>query len=566
MKKKLITIIILLTSTICLAYDGDKKPLALTETTTVADADVFIIQKSAETTVKFVTAANLFATKIGTLTNLKWCTSDGTKISCTTDAPLVGADIGVSAQAWDADLDTWATLAPSLNAQSLVTAANYAAMRTLLDLEPGVDYQVYDADLDIWATLTPSVNAQSLVTAINYAAMRTLLNLVPGTDVQAYDADLAIWATVTPSANGQSLVGAANYGDMRTLLGLVIGTNVQAYDADLTTFAGITPSANIQTLLGSANYAEARTNLGLAIGTNVQAYDADLTTYAGITPSANAQTLLSQTFAQMLTSVGAQPLDSDLTTYSTITPSANAQSLLTQTYAQMLSSIGAQAADADLTTYAGITPSANVQTLLGSVDYAAFKTSLSLGNVTNTSDADKPVSTAQQTALDLKADLDSPVFTTAIKLPMGTGPTVSAAGNIAIDTTDDQLQYYGGAKRVIPYHQTKCGYFPDLVATDDNISLGMFDAAVTITGVACSFNGTGTTAATVTLENGSGTGMTITGTNPTCVANSSNSTFAAVTANNQLEIGQVIRFDVTNTPDPVTDDYTICVRYTNDAQ
>lgn len=43
-----------------------------------------------------------------------------------------------------------------------------------------------------------------------------------------------------------------------------------------------------------------------------------------------------------------------------------------------------QAYDADLTTYAGITPSANVQTLLGSADYSAFKTSLSLNNVENT--------------------------------------------------------------------------------------------------------------------------------------------------------------------------------------
>jgi hypothetical protein len=37
-----------------------------------------------------------------------------------------------------------------------------------------------------------------------------------------------------------------------------------------------------------------------------------------------------------------------------------------------------QAYDPDLTTYAGITPSSNVQTLLGSANYAAFRTSLSL--------------------------------------------------------------------------------------------------------------------------------------------------------------------------------------------
>ena len=40
--------------------------------------------------------------------------------------------------------------------------------------------------------------------------------------------------------------------------------------------------------------------------------------------------------------------------------------------------------DADLTTYAGITPSANVQTLFGAANYAAFKSSLSLGNVEDT--------------------------------------------------------------------------------------------------------------------------------------------------------------------------------------
>jgi hypothetical protein len=56
-----------------------------------------------------------------------------------------------------------------------------------------------------------------------------------------------------------------------------------------------------------------------------------------------------------------------------------------------------QAYDADLTTYAGITPSANVQTLLGSADFAAFKTSLSLNNVDNTSDATKNSATATLT-------------------------------------------------------------------------------------------------------------------------------------------------------------------------
>lgn len=42
---------------------------------------------------------------------------------------------------------------------------------------------------------------------------------------------------------------------------------------------------------------------------------------------------------------------------------------------------------------------------------ATMRTNLGLGNVNNTSDANKPVSTAQQTALDLKANLAAPTFT-----------------------------------------------------------------------------------------------------------------------------------------------------------
>jgi hypothetical protein len=45
------------------------------------------------------------------------------------------------------------------------------------------------------------------------------------------------------------------------------------------------------------------------------------------------------------------------------------------------------------------------------------KSDLSLNNVDNTSDANKPVSTAQQTALDLKANLASPTFTGTVTIP-----------------------------------------------------------------------------------------------------------------------------------------------------
>lgn len=54
----------------------------------------------------------------------------------------------------DADLQTWAGVTPSANGQSLVSAANYAAMRALLDVEAGTDfYSIAAADAAIAAVI-----------------------------------------------------------------------------------------------------------------------------------------------------------------------------------------------------------------------------------------------------------------------------------------------------------------------------------------------------------------------------------------------------------------------------
>lgn len=49
-------------------------------------------------------------------------------------------------------------------------------------------------------------------------------------------------------------------------------------------------------------------------------------------------------------------------------------------------------------------------------DPATSRTNIGLGNVDNTSDADKPVSTSQQVALDLKADILDPIFSNDIEV------------------------------------------------------------------------------------------------------------------------------------------------------
>ncbi len=73
-----------------------------------------------------------------------------------------------------------------------------------------------------------------------------------------------------------------------------IGITLEAWSANLDSWSAIVPSTK-------------------------QAASANLTTYAGITPSANAQTLLGDTFAQMLTAIGAQPSGSYQASNATLT-------------------------------------------------------------------------------------------------------------------------------------------------------------------------------------------------------------------------------------------------------
>ncbi len=163
----------------------------------------------------------------------------------------------------------------------------------------------------------------------------------------------------------------------------------------------------------------------------------------------------------------------------------------------------------------------------------------------------------------LPASMADKVMTGSLALPQGTAPTVDAAGEAAVDTTDDQFIYYGAAKRVLPYERTICAVIENLAAADDSFAFYMANDAITVTGVGCNCRGTCTTAATFTLEDRGGNAMTITGTNPTC-ATTGAATFAAVTTANQLTAGEMVAFDVTNAVSPETDEYSLCITYTMD--
>lgn len=121
---------------------------------------------------KPTTIADYGITDFNSLGDARWEPVDATI--------LKDADIGSTVQAYDAQLDTWAGLTPSANAQSLVTSANYAAMRGLLDLEAGTDFysvsganaafQPIDADLTTIAGLTATTDNFMVATANAWAS------------------------------------------------------------------------------------------------------------------------------------------------------------------------------------------------------------------------------------------------------------------------------------------------------------------------------------------------------------------------------------------------------------
>lgn len=97
---------------------------------------------------------------------------------------ITGMVIGTNVQAYSANLAEWSGINPSANGGSLVAAADYPAMRALLDLEAGTDflspsaiasaYQPLDSDLTAIAALSTTAAGLTSLTFADPGADRVL--------------------------------------------------------------------------------------------------------------------------------------------------------------------------------------------------------------------------------------------------------------------------------------------------------------------------------------------------------------------------------------------------------
>ena len=155
------------------------------------------------------------------------------------------------------------------------------------------------------------------------------------------------------------------------------------------------------------------------------------------------------------------------------------------------------------------------------------------------------------------------------RLPYGATQTSNDNGEILVDSTDNQFVFRSNAAdRVLFGELLACNVRDNLDGTDDRPVFSP-NENVTLLRAWCTCTGTcSPTIATITLENARNGGVDSLhgGASITCIADTGAVTATTVNSDNTVSGLTLVRYDVTNTPDPATDEYTVCFAYSIDRQ
>jgi hypothetical protein len=211
-----------------------------------------------------------------------------------------------------------------------------------------------------------------------------------------------------------------------------VDTAVDSHEAKTLNVHGIADTAQLETLTGAQTKATAAQSAAELTASNaLTAHNNDTTDVHGI---ADTSVLATQT--NISTAITAHNNDTtdvhgiaDTAALATTAATASAIGTAVSNHTAVTTNVHGIADTAALATktYAD----SAVTTAVG----ALTKSSVGLANVDNTSDANKPVSTATQTALDLKAPLADPTFTGTVS-----GVTKTHVGLGNVDNTADSAK------------------------------------------------------------------------------------------------------------------------------
>lgn len=363
-------------------------------------------------------------------------------VNASTARTNLGLAIGTNVEAHDADLTAFAGLSPSnddivqrkAGAWTNRTIAQFKSDLSLSGTNTGdqtlgsLGAAASGANTDITSILLNqtglvikgvSSNALTIKPNETLSAARTL-NLIVN------DVSRTIDLSGNLTVSGAATVSGTNTGD-QTLGSL--GAAASGANTDITSV--LLNQTGLVVKGASSNALTIKPNETLSVGRTLNIVTGDASRTLTFTADASVGG----------TNTGDQDLSGLVPTTRTVNGHAlSANVSITPTDLSLIIGTDVEAHDADLTAIAGLSPTNDdvIQRKSGAwtnrtmaqvkTDLALAKGDVGLGSVDNTSDAGKPVSTAQQTALDLKANLASPTLT-------GT----PAAPTAAVDTNTTQI-------------------------------------------------------------------------------------------------------------------------------